>query len=209
MTTTNFEQQLKTWMTEWKARLEDMQVQFNLGKMDAADAFEKQKDNLRNLVTMLKENMDKSTDIAEENANKLKAKLEELQVQLNLGKADSMEAFELQRKKIELALHEVYVSSKSTFNHQFNFMLQLFDNNAQAFKTGLEVVQLQFSLMKMDVKDDADKMRKEMNHKMQEFYSYAEKAQQISKDNIEQLNKQLRDGFEKMNSWMKVWTTKK
>lgn len=209
MNTQHVEEQFKTWITEWKTRLEEMQVQFGLGKMEAADAFEKQKENLRHLVVMLKENIDKSTDIAEENATKLKARLEELQVQLNLGKADSQDAFEAQRKKIELALHEVYVSGKAAYNNKFNYMMHLFDNNTQAFKTGLEIVQMQFSLLKMDVKDDAEKVRKEMNHKMQEFYSYAEKAQQITKDNIEQWNKQLHEGYEKMSSWAKEWMGKK
>lgn len=81
-------------------------------------------------------------------------------------------------------------------------MMKLFDNNAQAFKIGLEIVHLQFTLLKMDVKGDSEKLRKEMQHKMYDFYNYAEKAQQITKENIEQWNKQLHEGYEKMRKWM-------
>ncbi|MFN4993421.1 MAG: hypothetical protein ACK5FU_02065 [Bacteroidota bacterium] len=83
MNTQSFEEQFKNWISEWKTRLEEMQVQFSLGKMDAIEAFEKQKDYLRSLVHMLKENIDKSTDMAEETATKVKASLEELQLQVH------------------------------------------------------------------------------------------------------------------------------
>lgn len=202
MNTQTFEEQFKNWISEWKTRLEEMQVQFSLGKMDAVEAFEKQKDNLRNLVHMLKENIDKSTDMAEETATKVKASLEELQLQLHLGKADGKDTFDSQRKKIEAALHKVYVESKEAYGNNVNYMMKLFDNNAQAFKIGLEIVHLQFTLLKMDVKGDSEKLRKEMQHKMYDFYNYAEKAQQITKENIEQWNKQLHEGYEKMRKWM-------
>jgi hypothetical protein len=208
MNTQTFEEQFKNWIAEWKTRLEEMQVQFSLGKMDAAEAFEKQKDNLRNLVNMLKDNIEKSTEMAEETATKVLASLEELQLQLNLGKAEGKDAFEAQRKKIEAALHEVYINSKTAYGNNFNYMMKLFDNNAQAFKTGLEIVQLQFALLKMDVKDDSEKLRKEMQHKMHDFYNYAEKAQQITKENIEQWNNQLHEGYEKMRNWMNEFKPK-
>ena len=41
MNTQSFEEQFKNWISEWKTRLEEMQVQFSLGKMDAIEAFEK------------------------------------------------------------------------------------------------------------------------------------------------------------------------
>jgi hypothetical protein len=47
MNTSDFETTLKNWLTEWKTKFEEMQVKFTLGKMDAADAFEQQKEKLK------------------------------------------------------------------------------------------------------------------------------------------------------------------
>lgn len=208
MDTKQFEEQVKQFATDWQKRLEELKQQFSQGKMDATDSFEKQKDNLRTLVVTLKENLDKATDVAEEKTKELKAKLEELQLQLALGKADGMDAFEIQKKKIELAMHEVYIEGKKTFNTNFNQALQLFDNNAQAFKTGLEIVKLQFSLGKMDAKDEAEQARKAINDKMNELTEQYKNMQQTAMKSLEDFNTQMKEGYEKMKTFTEGWMKK-
>lgn len=203
MNTTEFEKQFKTWLTEWKLRFEEMQVQFNLGKMDAADAFEKQKDKLKEFITAYKETLDKQTASAEDFTNKLRPKLDELWLQLNLGKAETRDIFETQRKKIESALHEIYTLGKESYDKNFNYAINIFDNNTQAFKTTLEILQLQYNLMKMDLRDGADEARKELNTKVNDFFAQAEKNQQLTVENINHFNKQLRENYDKMNNWLK------
>jgi hypothetical protein len=199
MNTSDFETTLKNWLTEWKTKFEEMQVKFTLGKMDAADAFEQQKEKLKELVVLLKSNLDKNTEIAEELSTKMRTKLDELWLQLNLGKADGLDAFNQQRKKIEAALHEIYVAGKSNYNHAFNYVMQLFDNNAQVFKTGLEIMQLQYKKLSDKVNFD---IQKEIDERMKSMMDYAGKASQITIENIEAFNKQLRENYNKMQAWM-------
>ncbi len=208
MNTTQFEEQAKQFAADWQKRIEELKVQFSLGKMDAVDSFEKQKDNMRELVVTLKENLDKATDLAESKANELKAKLEELQLQLALGKVDGVDTFEAQKKKIELAMHEVYVEGKKTFSTHFDQMLTMFDNNAQAFKTGLEIVKLQFSLVKMDAKDEAENARKEIQEKMNELGEQFKNIQQSALQNVEDINKQMKESYEKMKTFAEGWMKK-
>jgi hypothetical protein len=199
MNTSEFETTLKNWLTEWKTKFEEMQVKFTLGKMDAADAFEQQKEKLKELVVLLKSNLDKNTEIAEELSTKMRTKLDELWLQLNLGKADGLDAFNQQRKKIEAALHEIYVAGKSNYNHAFNYVMQLFDNNAQVFKTGLEIMQLQYKKLSDKLNSD---IQKEIDERMKSMMDYAGKASQITIENIEAFNKQLRENYNKMQAWM-------
>lgn len=208
MDTKQMEEQVKKFAADWQKSIEELKMQFSLGKMDAADAFEKQKDAMRNMVVNLKEQLDKATDVAEEKVAELKAKLEELKVQLALGKADGTDAFEMQKKKIELAMHEVYVEGKKIFNNNYTQLLQLFDNNAQAFKTGLEIVKLQFSLGKMEAKEEAENARKEIQEKMQELSDQFKATQQTAMQNLEEFNKQMKEGFEKMKSFAEGWMKK-
>lgn len=208
MDTKQLEEQFKQLFNNWKSSLEELRVQFNLGKMDAGEAFENQKKSLRGLIESMKENADKATDMAEENGQKLKARLEELLLQLNLGKAETKELYEEQRKKIDLALQEVLAAGKLAYHGNYNYMMELFDNNTKAFKTGLEIVQLQFALGKMEAKEEAEKARKEVNEKIAELQTFAEKAQQLTKENLEEWGNHMKEGMAKMSTWASDWMKK-
>jgi hypothetical protein len=208
MDTKHIEEQFKQMFDTWKTSLEEMRVQFSLGKMDAGEAFEKQKGQLRNMIETLKTNADKATDIAEENVTKLKAKLEELNLQLNLGKAETADVFEAQRKKIDLALQEVFAAGKLAYHGNYGYMMELFENNSKAIKTGLEIAQLQFKLAQMEAKDGAEAAKKEIQEKLTELQSAAEKAKDLTKENLEQWGKQMKEGMEKMNDWMSSFVKK-
>lgn len=59
MNTEQFNEQMKQFVSDWQKRLEEMQLQFSLGKMDAGDAFEGQKTHFRNMLETMKQNLDK------------------------------------------------------------------------------------------------------------------------------------------------------
>ncbi|MBU3662128.1 MAG: hypothetical protein FGM41_02895 [Bacteroidetes bacterium] len=200
--------QMKDFVNNWQARLEEMQMQFSLGKMDATEAFEKQKDQLRGMLVGMKDNLDKATDMAEDKTTEMRTKLEELRVQLALGKADGMDAFEAQRKQIELAMHELYVAGKHSFSSNYEKGLEMFDRQSEAFKTGLDIVKIQYSLAKMDAKDEAEEKRKELNDKIVELNNQFKGMQQTAMDNMEEMNRQLRDNFEKMKVYAEGWFKK-
>lgn len=203
-----FNNQMKQFMNNWQQRLQDLQVQFSLGKMDAADAFEKQKDQMRGYLTTMKENLDKATTLSEEKATEMRTRFEELRVQLALGKADGLEAFEDQRKRIEAAMNEFYAAGKLNFNEAYQRGIDLFDQNATAFKTGLEIVKLQYALAKMDAKDDLAEQQKALGEKINELNQQYMHMQKSAMDNMEEMNRQLRDNFEKMRTFAEGWFRK-
>lgn len=208
MNTEQFNEQMKQFVAEWQKRLEDMQVQFTLGKMDATEAFETQKTQFRSMLQNMKDSLDKGTDLAEEKAAEMRTKLEELRVQLALGKADGMDAFEEQRKKIEIAMNEIYQSGRKNFDENYRKSLTMFDHNAEAFKTGLEIVKLQFSLAKMDAKEELADKQKEIGDKMLELNNQFKTIQHQAMENMDEMNKQLRENFEKMKAYAEGWMKK-
>jgi hypothetical protein len=203
---TNYQEQLKNWMNQWQHRFEDMRVQFSLGKMDAADAFEQQKLHMREAIVNLKSSLDKATDMSEEQLANLRTKMEELQVQLSLGKAEGMDMFYDQKKKIEQLMNEMKAESKAAYNRGFEQAIQLYDHQSTAFKTGLEIVQLQFALAKMDAKDEADNIRKELADKMNQMQSMMIEGQKLMLSQMEDWNKKWLDGMHNMQNWMSKWT---
>ncbi len=208
MNAEQFNEQMKQFVTDWQKRLEEMQLQFTLGKMDASDAFETQKTHFRNMLENMKENLDKGADLAEEKAKEMKIKIEELRVQLALGKAEGMDAFEAQRVKIDHAMNEFYQAGRKNFDESYKRSLAMFDHNAEAFKTGLEIVKLQFALAKMEAKDELEEKQKEIGEKMLELNQQFKTIQQAAMENMDEVNKQLRENFERMKAITEGWLKK-
>jgi hypothetical protein len=83
-----------------------LEAQLTKTKDQALQGLEQRKQQLRDLLNQVQTDMQKSKDIAGQAKMEVQAKLEHLQVQLALGKADARDAVEEQRTKILKALNE-------------------------------------------------------------------------------------------------------
>lgn len=201
---TNFEEQLNRWMRDWNTKLERIRLNISLGKLDATEAFEEQKDQLRDHLAEWKSKADEVMAATQENADAVKKAYENLMLQLSLGKAEAVDTFVEQRQKIELALQDVYEKSKQSYGKS-DELREAFNNNAQAFKTNLEIVQLQYALGKMEARDEAEKINKLLHEKMntlqQEYY-------ENYKQDVDAWAKQMQEKYTKVKSWMNEFRQK-
>jgi hypothetical protein len=83
-----------------------LEAQLTRTKDQALQGLEQRKQQLRDLLKQVQTDVQKSKEIAEQAKMEVQAKLEHLQVQLALGKADARDTFEEQRTKILKALNE-------------------------------------------------------------------------------------------------------
>ena len=83
-----------------------LEAQLTQTKDQALQGLEQRKQQLRDLLKQVQADVQKSKEIAEQAKMEVQAKLEHLQVQLALGKADARDTFEEQRAKILKALNE-------------------------------------------------------------------------------------------------------
>jgi hypothetical protein len=83
-----------------------LEAQLTQTKEQALQRLEQRKQQLRDVLKQVQAEMQKSKEVAEQAKTEVQAKLEHLQVQLALGKADARETFEEQRTKILKALNE-------------------------------------------------------------------------------------------------------
>lgn len=190
-------------LNDWRTRFDEMKVQWNLGKMDAAEAFEEQKKQLKAFIGQVKETLDKGAGLAEEQAKELRTRLEELNVQLHLGKAETMEAFEAQRKKIEPALDNLYSAAKQAYQTGYRQVMDLFDTQSDWFRTNLEIMQLRYSLARMEARDEADELRKKLDARLAELSEHSRKWQEQVKGNAEEWTAIARENLEKFREWLK------
>jgi hypothetical protein len=83
-----------------------LEAQLTQTKDEAIQGLEQRKQQLRDLLKEVETDVQKSKEIAAQAKMEVQAKLEHLQVQLTLGKADARDTFEEQRVKILTALNE-------------------------------------------------------------------------------------------------------
>jgi len=83
-----------------------LEAQLTQTQDQAMQRLEQRKQQLRDLLKQVQADVQKSKEMAEQAKSDVQAKLEHLQVQLALGKADARDTFEEQRTKILKALNE-------------------------------------------------------------------------------------------------------
>ena len=83
-----------------------LEAQLTRTKDQALQGLEQRKQQLGDLLKQVQTDVQKSKEIAGQVKLEVQAKLEHLQVQLALGKADARDTFEEQRTKILKALNE-------------------------------------------------------------------------------------------------------
>jgi uncharacterized membrane protein YccC len=166
--------------------------------------FEEQKDQLRDHLAEWKSKADEVVTATEENIDAVKKAYENLMLQLSLGKAEAADTFVEQRQKIEQALHNVYEKSKLAYGKSEE-LRKAFDNNAQAFKTNLEIIQLQFALGKMDARDEAEKINKLLHEKMN---TLQQEYNENYKQDVDAWTKQMQEKYTKVKSWMNEFRQK-
>lgn len=88
-------------------KLEELQVKAALGKAEFSDKLEEVKKETLGQINRLKAEAGAMTDRGKVKLDEYKAKLQHLEVQLALGKAETKEELERQSKKISEALHKL------------------------------------------------------------------------------------------------------
>ncbi len=103
----HFGDKIVSFLRNAAIKVEELQVQSALGKSELSDKLEEIKKETRNKIHTVKVDINSAVEIGKENYQDLKAKMENLEVQLALGKAEAMDEIEKQKKNLSKAIHEV------------------------------------------------------------------------------------------------------
>ncbi len=103
----HFNDGLIAFLKNATTKLEELQVQTNLGKAELSDKVEGIKKESRLKLNELKINWENLIEKKDEYSDLVKGKLEYLELQLALGKADTLDEINIQKKKIQTAINEI------------------------------------------------------------------------------------------------------
>lgn len=142
--------------------LEELQLQAALGKAEAEDKYEDVKKKFNLFVHDSKHKI----NLGKAKVDDLHEKFDTLIVQLNLGKAVTIDAFREQKKRLLHAIHDIEVGIRTdeTLTRLYAFLLIEFEK----FKVQLDVMEERFERGKENAKTSFSKGK-------EEFESFVEK----------------------------------
>lgn len=145
-------------------QLEELQVQLALGKAEATDKYEEVK---KKFVSYLRGTKKKIVDTEINVENIIHADIDELQVQLALGKAETRDQFNEQKKRIFRAVNKL------------DKRLQVMPNAEKAdenlrhemetFRIKLELLDLHYDLGMMDARDELEKRKHDLQSALEKL----------------------------------------
>lgn len=159
--------------------LEEFNVQVALGKMEAHDAYESAKKKMHSFLHETEQVLHTDGEL-KKLVTGFQAALDELRVQLALGKAETREAFEIQRKKIAAALLklETFFETKLAQSE----VVAALRVEMVKFRIKLEILQLRFELKRVDAHEEFEARKKEFAQKLDKV---RESVSAIEKNGLE------------------------
>ena len=142
-------QKIADRLLDVQQELDELVVQFALGKAEGKEKFEEIKKEFRQRVGEFKKLLEAPASglLTPETRQKIEA----LEVQLALGKAETKELFEEQKEKILKTLS--HIESEIMTWIKSGKLPDDFSHDVEKFKLKLEIIRLKFTLKKFEVKD--------------------------------------------------------
>ncbi|MBI3512445.1 MAG: hypothetical protein HY064_17430 [Bacteroidetes bacterium] len=138
--------------------IENLQVQLSLGEAEAADKYEEVKKKFNSFLHNAKAKIGTQSRRA---ANDLRAEVDELQVQLSLGKADSRDKFEEQKKKISKSMDKLERKIKSA-EKASGFEEELL-HEIETMRIKLEVIRIHYALGQMEALEEFENKKHDLS----------------------------------------------
>lgn len=183
---TTFTERAKKKFEKWEGMAQRLNLQLHLGAAEAKEAFETQKKELNGWLNEVKAQLDKTEKISKEKATELKTKVEALQVQAALGKAETKDEFEKQQKELTKNIEELKVKLKNiygTTKDKGSEWANEVEEELEDYHTKFDFFRLQLHLGKEEAKEKYEATKKEMESKLRKVEGLLKKGSEAASDN--------------------------
>ena len=187
---TNFKDQLGKLINKAETELDELRLKISLGKMNGAELFEDIKKDLRESFNKISSEVQTE---GKEVVDTVRTKIETLQVQLALGKAESLDTYEEQKSKITNAIHELeqYVKdSRNILSSDAKIQIQ---NELEKFQLKMEILQIRYELGRLDLKDNVESKKQKFKKEFDELLS---NVKEESSEKIEAYGTNLKNAYD-------------
>ncbi|MFT5618589.1 MAG: hypothetical protein ACI85I_001824 [Arenicella sp.] len=186
-----------------KQEIEHLELQLALGKAEAADKFEEKKKAMKAVAHQAKLDLGKVEGKGKELAESLKADMEHLQVQLALGKMESMDKykeFEGNSKSVVEGLSTKAHELMEIGEGKYEEMGASLKEKATEFKTQMEVFRLQLALGEAEAKEEYEEKKKKFLHEAKSLTQTINETLASAEGKVEEIGDKVYEEFKELKN---------
>ena len=180
-----------------------LEAQLSQTKDQALQRLEERKQQLRDVLKQVQAEALKSKDMAAQAKTEVQAKLEQLQVQLALGKADARYTFEEQRTKILKALGEFESIADQKLQGAAFESGRVWEDlvgRASGLEAELEALKSRFESEKAKQQDTLEAKKQELLTKLQVFKARLKEKRQVVQAKADTFEQDLHEGLDQIKT---------
>lgn len=175
-----------------KQEIDELAVQLDLGKAEAVDFVEDRKRELLDIVDQVKQAIDDGKVAGGEQANSLKQSLDELRLQLALGKMESRDALSEQREKISAAVD----SARERLEPVEKDLKERIQDTGDSLKTKLSALALDLGIRGAFAEEELVRKKDEFKEDLKGIKETLQPAIDGVGESLDDIGRQARDKFD-------------
>lgn len=167
----------------WKRRADELKLQLHLGSKELQERFEEQKKDIEKWAHETRHKLEDETSVR---ATNLKIRLEELEVQAALGRAESEDALKEQQKNMSKALEAAREEARQVASDAKNNLGEIAekaDARLDTWYARFDILRLQLKLGAAEASDEWEERKKELNRQIHELEERISEAGKKSSEN--------------------------
>ena len=178
-----------------KEEVSDLKQRWAPEAEEAANRFEALKSDFRESLAALEQKLVSVIRPDDARLAELKQKMDELRLQLALGKAESLEKFEEQQKKIQL--HWSMLKANLEKIPEYNSLQDEVKSAFNEWRVRMEMIKIQFSLGKMELKDNLKEISSDLGKELDHLGKALEAGAGIAGEKFDRFESEVKKIFEK------------
>lgn len=177
--------------TEWR----DLKSKWAPLEADVIDRFEAMKQSFSSSLHQIEKQVAGWKDTSQEPLQDIRRLMDELRLQLSLGKAEGLEAFEEQKQKITDTWKKLRnrLEDRSEFAHMESDLKK----ELMEWRIKMDMMKIQFSLGKMELKDRWKDIYEELGREAENLGKVVEAGAGIAAEKIDQFDDELKKIYRK------------
>jgi len=190
---------MKEKLQDWKKQAEELRLQAHLGKMEAEDAFEERKKELKNWVEDRRSDIDRMESSGSERLTEMRQDLEELRLQLALGKAEGRDAILAQQKNIQdklRKLNENISSYSRTAKENTKDWAEKSSDKLEQFRMKFDLFRLQFHLGVKEGNDIWDEKKEDLSKAVSKFRARVDQLENKTGDKWDNFKSEISEAWD-------------
>jgi hypothetical protein len=183
-----------------------LEAQLTQTKEQALQRLDQRKQQLRDVLKQVQAEVQKSKEIADQTKSEVQAKLEHLQVQLALGKADARDTVEEQRAKILKALNEFEVIADQKLKVAAFESGKLWGDlvgRASTLEAEFDALKGRFESEKVKQQALLESKKQELLAKLQTYKDQLNEKRRVLQTKADTVEAELRKGLDQIKSRFK------